>query len=139
MPQFQQVTIIGHLGRDPETRYMPNGDAIASFTVAVGEKWTDKASGEKKEHTEWFRVQAWKRLAELAGEYLKKGQPVFVQGRFRTRKWQDKEGAERYSTEIIAERIQFLGKQEKQEKKEKKEEPEEKPGKFDDMEDDIPF
>src|SRR3990167_1932988 len=101
MPQFQQVTIIGHLGRDPETRYMPNGDAIASFTVAVGEKWTDKASGEKKEHTEWFRVQALKRLAELAGEYLKKGQPVFVQGRFRTRKWQDKEGAERHSTEII--------------------------------------
>jgi single-strand DNA-binding protein len=132
MPQFQQVTIIGHLGRDPETRYSPNGDAITGFTVAVSEKWGK--GDEKKEHTEWFRVQSFKTLAEIAGKYLKKGNPVFLQGRLRTRKWKDKEGAERFSTELIADKIQLLGKQETAGSA-----PEKKPGHFDDMPDDIPF
>ena len=109
MPQFQQLTIIGHLGRDPETRYLPNGDPVCNFSVAVGEQWTDKNSGEKKEHTEWFRCNAFKKLAEVADKYLKKGNPVFVQGRLKTRKWQDKDGHDRYSTELHVERIQLLG------------------------------
>jgi single-strand DNA-binding protein len=110
MPQFQQVTVIGHLGQDPETKYLSNGDAITNFSVAVGEQWIDKASGQKKEHTEWFRCNAFKKLAEVAGKYLKKGEPVFIQGRLKTRKWQDKEGQDRYSTELQVERIQLLGK-----------------------------
>lgn len=112
MASLNRVQIIGYLGKDPETRYMPNGDAVANVSIATSEAWTDKASGEKKEHTEWFRVNFWGRLAEVAGEYLKKGQQVYVEGSLRTRKWQDKDGQDRYSTEVRADRMVMLGRRE---------------------------
>ena len=105
-----KVILVGNLGADPETRYMPSGDAIANIRLATTDKWKDKQSGEMKEATEWHRVSFFGRLAEIAGQYLKKGSPVYIEGRIRTRKWQDKEtGADRYSTEIVAENMQLLG------------------------------
>jgi single-strand DNA-binding protein len=109
MASVNKVIIIGNLGRDPETRYMPEGGAITNITVATSYQWKDKATGDKKEETEWHRVAFFGRLAEIAGEYLKKGSPVYVEGRLRTRKWTDKEGQERYSTEIVAEEMKMLG------------------------------
>ncbi|OGA19938.1 MAG: single-stranded DNA-binding protein [Betaproteobacteria bacterium RIFCSPLOWO2_12_FULL_63_13] len=109
MASVNKVILIGNLGRDPETRYMPDGNALANVSVATTFAWNDKASGEKKEETEWHRVTFRGRLAEIAGEYLKKGSQVYIEGRLRTRKWQDKEGLERYTTEIVAERMQMLG------------------------------
>jgi single-strand DNA-binding protein len=108
MASVNKVILIGNLGKDPETRYLPSGDAVTNITVATTDTWKDK-SGEKQEHTEWHRVAFFGKLAEIAGEYLKKGSPVYVEGRIRTRKWQDKEGQDRYSTEIIADRMQLLG------------------------------
>ena len=105
---LNQVQVIGHLGRDPEVRYAPSGDAIASFSVAATEKWKSKA-GDQQEHTEWFRCVAHGRLGEVCGEYLKKGTQVYVQGKLRTRKWQDKDGADRQSTEMIVSTMQMLG------------------------------
>jgi single-strand DNA-binding protein len=103
------VILIGNLGRDPETRYLPSGDAVTNINIATTEKWRDKG-GEQQEHTEWHRVSFFGKTAEIAGEYLKKGSPVYVEGRIRTRKWQDKEsGQDRYSTEIVADRMQLLG------------------------------
>ena len=109
MASVNKVIIIGNCGRDPETRYMPEGAAITNVSIATSYQWRDKASGEKKEETEWHRVAFFGRLAEIAGEYLKKGSPVYVEGRLRTRKWQDKDGNERYTTEIVAENMQLLG------------------------------
>ena len=109
MASVNKVIIIGNCGRDPETRYMPEGAAITNVSIATTYQWRDKASGEKKEETEWHRVAFFGRLAEIAGEYLKKGSPVYVEGRLRTRKWQDKDGNERYTTEIVAENMQLLG------------------------------
>lgn len=106
---LNQCNFIGRLGRDPETRYMPNGDAATSFSIAVGETWTDKNSGEKKESVEWVRVTAFRQLGEIAGQYLTKGKQVFISGKMKTRKWTDKENIERYTTEIIADQVQFLG------------------------------
>jgi len=108
MASINKVILIGNLGKDPETRYLPSGDAVTNITVATTDTWKDK-SGEKQEHTEWHRIAFFGKLAEIAGEYLKKGSPVYVEGRIRTRKWQDKEGQDRYSTEIVADRMQLLG------------------------------
>lgn len=108
MASVNKVILIGNLGADPETRYLPSGDAVTNIRIATTEKWRDKG-GEQQEHTEWHRIAFFGKLAEIAGEYLKKGSPVYVEGRIRTRKWQDKEGQERYSTEIVADRMQLLG------------------------------
>src|SRR3954463_10395426 len=108
MASVNKVILIGNLGADPETRYLPSGDAVTNIRIATSENWKDK-SGEKQEHTEWHRVAFFGKTAEIAGEYLKKGSPVYIEGRIRTRKWQDKEGQERFSTEIVADRMQLLG------------------------------
>jgi|SRR5690242_13983278 single-strand DNA-binding protein len=151
MASVNKVIVVGNLGRDPETKYMPDGAAITNVSVATSFQWTDKASGEKKEETEWHRVVFRGRLAEIAGEYLKKGSQVYVEGRLRTRKWQDKEGQDRYTTEIVADSMQMLGSRagsgepRPEPMGQKATEPKaaavaKKPaGKFDDMEDDIPF
>ena len=102
-----KVILVGHLGKDPEVRYSPNGGAIANITLATSESWKDKTSGEKQERTEWHRVVFFNRLAEIAGEYLKKGAQIYVEGRLQTRKWQDKEGKDRYTTEIVAGEMQM--------------------------------
>lgn len=109
MASVNKVIIVGNLGRDPETRYMPNGDAVTNIAVATTESWKDKNSGEKKELTEWHRITFYRKLAEIAGQYLKKGSQIYVEGRLQTRKWTDKEGVERYTTEIIADTMQMLG------------------------------
>lgn len=157
MASVNKVIIVGNLGADPETRYLPSGEAVANIRVATTDKWKDKASGEMKEATEWHRVAFFGRLAEVAGEYLKKGSQVYVEGSLRTRKWQDKEGQDRYSTEIRGDVMQMLGRKEgsgegrepaapraaEPRAAEPRGEPKpaaKKPaGKFDDMEDDIPF
>ena len=108
MASVNKVILIGNLGKDPETRYMPNGEAVTNITMATTENWKDKA-GEKQEKTEWHRVTFYRRLAEIAGEYLKKGSQIYVEGRLETRKWQDKEGKDRYTTEIIANEMRMLG------------------------------
>jgi single-strand DNA-binding protein len=110
MASVNKVILIGNLGRDPETRYLPSGDAVTNISVATTDKWKDKASGEMKEATEWHRVSFFGRLAEIAGEYLKKGSQVYIEGSLRTRKYQDKEtGKDRYSTEIRGEEMKMLG------------------------------
>jgi single-strand DNA-binding protein len=109
MASVNKVIIVGNLGRDPEVRYMPSGSAICTVSIATSRQWKDKTSGEKQEETEWHRVVFFDRQAEIAGEYLKKGRSVYVEGRLKTRKWQDKEGVEKYSTEIIATDMQLLG------------------------------
>ncbi|WP_075255448.1 single-stranded DNA-binding protein [Herbaspirillum camelliae] len=109
MASVNKVIIVGNLGRDPETRYMPNGEAVTNIAVATTESWKDKNTGEKKELTEWHRITFYRKLAEIAGQYLKKGSQIYVEGRLQTRKWQDKEGVERYTTEIIADTMQMLG------------------------------
>ena len=151
MASVNKVIVVGNLGRDPETRYMPDGAAITNVSVATSFQWNDKASGEKKEETEWHRVVFRGKLAEVAGEYLKKGSQVYVEGRLRTRKWQDKEGQDKYTTEIMATEMKMLGSRagageprEAARVEPKAAEPRaaaaKKPaGKFDDMEDDIPF
>ena len=106
---LNKVTLIGNLGADPEVRYMPNGNAVANITLATTFKWKDKQSGEKKESTEWHRVVFFGKLAEIAGEYLKKGKQIYIEGRLQTRKWQDSDGKDRYSTEIIATEMLMLG------------------------------
>lgn len=109
MASLNKVTLIGNLGRDPETRYMPSGDAITNITIATSDTWKDKTTGEKKENLEWHRIVFFGKLAEIAGQYLKKGSLVYVEGNLRTRKWQDKDGQDRFSTEIKAETMQMLG------------------------------
>jgi len=108
MASVNKVIIVGSLGRDPEVRYMPNGEAVCNFSVATTESWKDK-SGAKQERTEWHNIVMYRKLAEIAGEYLKKGRPVYIEGRLQTRKWQTKEGQDRYTTEIIADQMQMLG------------------------------
>jgi single-strand DNA-binding protein len=112
MASVNKVILIGNLGRDPETRYMPSGDAITNISVATTFQWKDKTTGEKKEETEWHRVAFFGRQAEIAGQYLKKGSPVYIEGRLRTRKWQDKDGHDRYTTEVIATDMRLLGSRE---------------------------
>ena len=108
MASVNKAIILGNLGRDPELRYMPNGDAVANISIATTETWKDK-EGNKQEKTEWHKVTFYRRLAEIAGEYLKKGSQVYVEGRLETRKWQDKDGQDRYTTEIIASEMKMLG------------------------------
>jgi single-strand DNA-binding protein len=103
-----KVILVGNLGADPEVRYMPSGAAVTNVTVATSESWKDKQSGENQERTEWHRVVFFNRLAEIAGEYLRKGGKVYVEGSLRTRKWQDKNGADRYTTEIVGNEMQML-------------------------------
>ncbi len=158
MASVNKVIIVGNLGRDPETRYMPEGGAITNISVATTEKWKDK-NGEMQEKTEWHRVAFFGKLAEIAGEYLKKGSQVYVEGRLQTRKWQDKDGQDKYMTEIVANQMQMLGSRQGMgagdrsggERSEAGEGAGSRPaaagakpaaksgGKFDDMEDDIPF
>ena len=109
MASVNKVIIIGNLGRDPEVRYTPNGNAVCNVSVATTRNWKNKDSGDKVEETEWHRVVFYDRLAEIAGEYLKKGRSVYVEGRLKTRKWADKEGKENYTTEVIAEEMKMLG------------------------------
>src|SRR5687768_4706373 len=104
-----KVILVGNLGKDPETRYMPSGSAVTNLTLATSESWKDKQSGEQQERTEWHAVAMFGRLAEIAAEYLRKGSQVYIEGKLRTRKWQDKEGKDRYTTEIVADEMQMLG------------------------------
>jgi len=156
MASVNKVILIGNLGRDPETRYMPDGGAITNISIATTETWKDK-QGEKQEKTEWHRVAFFGKLAEIAGEYLKKGSQVYVEGRLQTRKWQDKDGADKYTTEIVANAMQMLGSRQGMGGGDRAPEmggerdagagasrAQAKPakaggGKFDDLEDDIPF
>lgn len=109
MASVNKVIVIGNLGRDPEVRYTPSGSAVCNVSVATTRNWKDKSSGERQEETEWHRIVFYDRLAEIAGEYLKKGRSVYVEGRLKTRKWQDKDGKDQYTTEIIADQMQMLG------------------------------
>jgi single-strand DNA-binding protein len=109
MASVNKVILVGNLGKDPETRYAPSGDAICNITVATTDTWRDKTSGEKREATEWHRVAFFGKLAEIAGQYLRKGSQVYVEGSLRTRKWQDKDGQDRYTTEIRADEMKMLG------------------------------
>ncbi|GLT22103.1 MULTISPECIES: single-stranded DNA-binding protein [Zoogloea] len=109
MASVNKVILIGNLGKDPETRYAPSGDAICNITLATTDNWRDKATGEKREATEWHRVVFFGKLAEIAGQYLRKGSQVYVEGSLRTRKWQDKDGQDRYTTEIRADEMKMLG------------------------------
>ena len=162
MASVNKVILIGNLGRDPETRYMPDGGAITNISVATTDVWKDK-NGEKQEKTEWHRVAFFGKLAEIAGEYLKKGSQVYVEGRLQTRKWQDKDGQDKYTTEIVADRMQMLGSRQGMGGGDRDRgaggaggggggedrsaagaakpaaKPAAKGGKFDDFEDDIPF
>lgn len=109
MASVNKVILVGNLGRDPEVRYTPSGAAVANVSIATTRNWKDKNSGDRVEETEWHRVVFYDRLAEIAGEYLKKGRPVYVEGRLKTSKWQDKDGRDNYTTEIVAESMQLLG------------------------------
>jgi single-strand DNA-binding protein len=109
MASVNKVILVGNLGRDPEVRYSPNGGAICNITLATSRNWKDKESGERREETEWHRVVLFNRLGEIAGEYLKKGRSVYIEGHLQTRKWQDKEGHDRWTTEIVADQMQMLG------------------------------
>lgn len=108
MASVNKVILVGNLGRDPEVRYMPNGEAVCNFSIATTDNWKDK-NGQRQERTEWHNIVMYRKLAEIAGEYLKKGRPVYLEGRLQTRKWQTKEGQDRYTTEIIADQMQMLG------------------------------
>lgn len=108
MSGINKVIIIGNLGQDPEVRFMPNGKAAANFTVATSDKWKDKQTGEQKEKTEWHRITMFERLAEVAGEYLKKGSKVYLEGKLQTRKWQNQEGKDQYTTEILVNKLEML-------------------------------
>ncbi len=149
MASVNKVILVGNLGRDPEIRHMPSGDALANFSIATTDTWKDK-NGDKQERTEWHRVAMFGKLAGIAGEYLKKGSQVYIEGRLQTRKWQDKDGQDRYTTEIVADRMQMLGS--RGDNSLNRDLPKDRPvavidparpsfdpGSFDDMESDIPF
>lgn len=163
---INKVILVGNLGRDPEMRYTPNGSAVANLAIATSESWKDKQTGENQERTEWHRVVMFSRLGEIAGEYLKKGSKVYIEGKLQTNKWQDKEGNDRYTTEIIANEMQMLdsrgggsgggdnsydqsaGSFQPQQKRpaaspqpqaQPQAQAQQKPGAFDDFDDDIPF
>ena len=137
MASVNKAIIVGNLGKDPEVRFLPNGDAVCNFSVATTESWKDK-DGKKNEKTEWHNIVLFRKLAEIAGEYLKKGRPVYLEGRLQTRKWQDKEGHEKYTTEIVADTMQMLGSKEEA-REAAPSAPATPPASFDDMKDDIPF
>ena len=134
MASVNKVIVLGNLGKDPDLRHLPNGDAVCNFSLATTESWKDK-DGNKQDKTEWHNIVIFRKLAEVAGEYLKKGRPVYIEGRLQTRKWQDKEGKDRYTTEIVADQMQMLGSREEAKEVAKTH----APANFDDMESDIPF
>lgn len=151
MASVNKIILIGNCGADPEVRYLPSGDAVTNVSIATSEQWKDKA-GDKQEHTEWHKLSFFGKLAEIAGEYLKKGSPVYVEGRIRTSKWQDKEGQDRYTVGVVVDRMQMLGNRRDEPGDEKRQpsprqerQPQTKPAakgggaSFDDMDDDIPF
>lgn len=155
MASVNKVILVGNLGADPEVRYLPSGDAVANIRIATTDRWKDKSSGEAKELTEWHRIAFFGKLAEIVEKYLAKGSSVYIEGRIRTRKWQDQSGADRYSTEIIADSMQMLGGKQGGDGGETRERPAResrgdqggsggKPaapagGGFEEMDDDIPF
>lgn len=112
---INKAIIMGRLGQDPETRFTSSGDAVTTLSIATGESWKDKTTGEKKETTEWHRVILWRKLAEIASEYCRKGEMIYIEGKLSTRKWQDKDGVDRYTTEIIADEMQLIGGKKKDE------------------------
>ena len=132
MPSVNKVILVGHIGRDPETRYMANGEAVTNASIATSESWKDK-SGEKKEKTEWTNLTFYRKVAEIAGQYLKKGNTVYIEGKLSTRKWQDKDGKDRYTTEVIVSDLKMLGGKQAPHK------PASKTGGLEDMPDDLPF
>ena len=145
MAGVNKVILIGRLGNDPEMRYMPSGEAVANLSLATSESWTDKTTGAKREKTEWSRVVAFRKLAEIIGQYCKKGDQIYIEGKLQTRKWSDKNGQDHYTTEIIADQMQMLGGKEDRGQRERQSE---KPGRFPDpppnpapqtFDDDIPF
>lgn len=145
MSNLNKVMLIGRVGKDPEVRYLPSGNAVVNFSLATSEKWKDKASGEKKEATEWHRITAFDKLAEIISEWVHKGDLIYIEGKLTTRKWQDSDGNDRYTTEIRASQMQMLGSKRSDERQD---EPEHKPAatpaagtrqSFDDLDDDIPF
>lgn len=155
MASLNKVQLIGNLGRDPEVRYMPNGEAVCNFSIATTDRWKNK-DGQPQERTEWHNIVIYRKLAEIAGEYLKKGRPVYLEGRLQTRKWQDKDNNDRYTTEIICDQMQMLGSREggsdsdggsgnaaPQQQQQRPVAQTQKPAQsntgFDDFEDDIPF
>jgi len=144
-----KVILVGNLGKDPEVRFIPSGSAVANITVATTESWKDKQTGEKQEKTEWHRVVFFNRLAEIVGEYLKKGSQIYIEGRLQTRKWQGQDGQDRYTTEIVANEMQMLGSRsggdtawnapENSVPAQQQAAPEESPPPSDDFDDDVPF
>ena len=143
MAGVNRVFLIGHLGNNPEMRYMPSGEAVANLSIATSESWTDKTTGAKREKTEWSRVVAFRKLAEIIGQYCKKGDQIYIEGKLQTRKWSDKSGQDHYTTEIIADQMQMLGSKDNGNRGQS-----EKPGRFPDPQpnhdpqtfnDDIPF
>ena len=145
MASVNKVILIGNLGKDPETRYMSNGDAVTNITLATTDAWKDK-NGEKQEKTEWHRVVFYRKLAEIAGEYLKKGRSVYIEGRLENRKWTDKQGVERYTTDIIASDMKMLGNRSNGSSESDDDHAQQSnsgksqaPSRFEEMDDDIPF
>ena len=140
MSDLNRVMLIGRLGADPERRHMPNGKAVVNIRVATSETWKDRNSGEWLERTEWHSIVAFDKLAEIIAEYLRKGSQVFIEGKLQTRKWQDKEGKDRYTTEIVAQRMQMLGGRPQSERSPRQErEPERLGSDVVEFDDDIPF
>ncbi|MCI7353068.1 MAG: single-stranded DNA-binding protein [[Actinobacillus] rossii] len=147
MSGINKTIILGRLGNDPEVRTIPNGDSVARISVATSDEWTDKQTGEKKQNTEWHSIIAFRKLADVMGQYLKKGSQVYIEGRLRTRKWQDQNGQDRYTTEIIADKLEMLGSAQGNSNNNWVQEPQGKPKQQEDDErplvnnfdDDIPF
>jgi single-strand DNA-binding protein len=145
MASLNKVTLIGNLGKDPETRFMPNGDAVCNFSIATTESWKDKITGEKRDQVEWHNIVVYRKLAEICQEYLKKGSQVYIEGALKTSKWQDKEsGKDRYKTEIVCSEMKMLGSKPQGESAPRQDQRKATPDKppssgFDDFEDDIPF
>jgi single-strand DNA-binding protein len=158
MASVNKVIVLGNVGQDPELKYMPNGDAVVNISIATSRKWKDKQSGDMQEETEWHRVTAFGRTAEIIGEYVTKGSPLYVEGRLRTRKWQDKDGVDKYTTEIVVGELQLLGSRERSgggdggqagyeakaaarrpQQSKPAAQPNRQQGGFDNMDDDIPF
>ena len=139
MAGVNKVMLIGNLGRDPEVKYTPSGTALATFSIATTEEWKDRDTGEKQQRTEWHRIVAWRRLGEICGEYLRKGSQVYIEGKLQTRDWEDRDGNKRYTTEIVAQTMQMLGRPSREGRADAYEEPHpvEEPVSIPD--DDIPF
>lgn len=139
MSGVNRVILVGHVGKDPEVRYMPDGNPVASLSLATSETWRDKSTGDKKESTEWHRVVMFGKTADVAGEYAKKGSLICVEGKIKTKKWIDKEGHDRYTTEIHVDRLQLLGDGKREERQHVKSAPVPTRRSFEDIGDDIPF